>query len=156
MSMMEFVIMLEIIFCISICILAYWFWRRLRHREEALYYICLDGHAVRSRGEWMIDATLQFLQIPHEYEPVLRIQGHTIHPDFGIGNGIYIEYWGLQTQKYLTNKRFKQTLYLNGKYHLINLENKDLYNLIHTLTLQLKPFKNFYPTLYKLLEVINL
>ena len=99
----------------------------------------------------MIDATLQYLGILHEYETPLRIAGQTIHPDFSLGHGIYIEYWGLQTKQYLHHKKMKQKLYKRGKYQLINIENEDLKNILSILTRHLVPYEKLFPTLHNIL-----
>ena len=134
-------------------ILLFWVrhWFRTRVRESK-FYVCLDGHLVRSRGEWMVDATLQFLGVAHEYEPRIQIGRQTLHPDFGLSHGILIEYWGLQTKTYLQNKKLKQKLYKNSNFHLINIENTDLKNLLHVLTSKLRPYEQFLPQLHNTLH----
>jgi hypothetical protein len=129
-----------------------WRWRHARRRSQD-YYVCLDGHLVRSRGEWMIDAALQYLSIPHTYEQRLPLGERTIHPDFSLGHGIFLEYWGLQTRTYLQHKAQKQKGYKARNYHLINVENSDLKNLVSVLITQLKPFQTFFPQLHNMLEL---
>ncbi|MFX1293709.1 MAG: hypothetical protein ACFFD2_02445 [Promethearchaeota archaeon] len=141
---MIIIIYLSIISFILI-LLIYAIWRWHRSRAISQFYLCLDGHLVKSRGEWMVDATLQYLGIAHEYEKSLQMYGRTIYPDFSLGHKIYIEYWGLQTKSYLKHKKQKQKLYKRSKYHLINIENEDLKNLLHVLTHRLQKFKNFFP-----------
>lgn len=127
-------------------------WRQSR-KTPRQYYVCLDGHRVRSRGEWMIDAVLQYLGIPHEYEPRLQVKRQVIHPDFGLGHGIFIEYWGLQTRNYLRHKKLKQLLYKTGKHHLINIENVDLRNLLHVLTQSLEQYEEHFPQFHNILKI---
>ena len=129
-------------------------WPRSQVRESK-FYICLDGHLVRSRGEWMVDATLQFLGVAHEYEPRIQIGRQTLHPDFGLSHGIYIEYWGLQTKTYLQNKKAKQKLYRGSNFHLINIENADLKNLLHVLTSKLRPYEHLFPQLHNTFTVLG-
>ena len=127
-------------------------WQRSRTPLQQ-FYVCLDGHLVRSRGEWMIDAALQYLGIPHEYEPRLQIGRQTIHPDFGLGHNIYVEYWGLRTSTYLKSKRLKQNLYKRGNVHLINIENDNLKNLLHFLQGNLRKYEGFFPQFHNLLQL---
>lgn len=92
----------------------------------------------------MIDATLQFLGIPHQYEVPLQISGKKLHPDFCLGHDIYIEYWGLNSYQYKKFKRLKMRLYKRARVHLINIENEDLHNLTHVLLNQLTPFRQHF------------
>ena len=114
-------------------------WRRFRVPPQELY-VCLDGHLVRSRGEWMIDAALLYLGVPHEYEPRIVINHQPLHPDFGLMHGIYLEYWGLDTRSYRKIKDMKKDLFTRGNYRLINIENEDLKNLVAALAKKLRPF----------------
>jgi len=114
-------------------------WKRSHANYQAIY-VCLDGHLVRSRGEWMIDAALQYLGIAHEYEPHLQIDGRLIHPDFGLGSGIYLEYWGLNTKSYRKSKDLKKEHFARGNIKLISVENIDLKNLLFALEQKLRPF----------------
>jgi len=136
------------------CALLLWRWWRTRARSQD-FYVCLDGHLVRSRGEWMVDAALQYLGIPHTYEPRLELGGRTVHPDFGLGHGIFLEYWGLHTRIYLQHKKQKQIGYKERKYHLINVEDADLKNLLSVLTTHLTPFHAFFPQLHNMLELYS-
>ena len=67
--------------------LLYLIWRLKRRTQipSQELYVCLDGHLVRSRGEWMVDAALLYLRIPHEYEQPLHVDSRVIHPDFSLG-----------------------------------------------------------------------
>ena len=129
------------------------YWRRSERRNH--YYMCLDGHLVKSRGEWMIDACLQFLGVPHEYETPLRVRGQTLHPDFSLGHGIYIEYWGLQTKGYLRYKKRKQRLYRKTKFYIIDIGNSDLKNLLQFFTLKLEKYRDLFPQFQNVLELLN-
>ena len=103
----------------------------------------------------MVDATLQYLGITHEYEPPLKIDRMTIHPDFGLGHGIYLEYWGLKSPGYLKHKKLKQNRFKKSRFHLINIENEDLRNLLYVLTRNLKGFKKQFPQFQNTLAVLN-
>lgn len=127
-------------------------WRRTQIPPQDLY-ICLDGHLVRSRGEWMIDAALQYLGIAHEYEPSLHFGMQTIHPDFSVGHDIFIEYWGMATRLYLQHKKEKQRLYQTRNYHLINIENAHLKNLLFHLTKALESYPSYFPRLQQTLQL---
>lgn len=121
-------------------------WRRIQIPPQDLY-ICLDGHLVRSRGEWMIDAALQYLGIAHAYEPSLSFGTQTIHPDFSVGHNIFIEYWGMATKLYMQHKKEKQRLYQTKNFYLINIENAHLKNLLFHLTKALERYSTYFPQL---------
>jgi len=120
------------VLCIAIFGGIWYLWRQLRHKPQAVY-LCLDGHLVRSRGEWMIDAALQYLGISHEYEPRIEINRQVFHPDFKLKNGVYLEYWGLNSRSYRKLKHRKQKVFGQRKFKLINIENADLKNLLFIL-----------------------
>ncbi len=103
----------------------------------------------------MVDATLEYLGIAHEYEPRLQIGRQTIHPDFGLGHGIYLEYWGLNSQNYLKNKKLKQDRFKKSKLSLINIENDDLRNLLHILSNSLRRFEKYFPQFQNTLTLLN-
>jgi hypothetical protein len=87
----------------------------------------------------MIDAALQCLGIPHEYEPRVEINRQILHPDFRLKKGIYLEYWGLETRTYRKFKRMKENLFEHAKFKLISIENADLKNLLFSLDKKLRP-----------------
>jgi len=120
-------------------LLGIWYLRRSSHSKQQGLYISLDGHLVRSRGEWMIDAALLYLGIRHEYEPRVQIDRHLLHPDFGLGNGIYLEYWGLDTRSYRRYKGIKKNLFKHENLKLVSIESADLKNLLFILEKKLRP-----------------
>jgi len=124
-----------------------WRLRRRSRTPPQELYVCLDGHLVKSRGEWMVDAALLYLRIHHEYEQPLRVDSQVIHPDFSLGHDIFIEYWGSNTKHYLQYKRERQLLYKKKKYRIIELENEHLKNLLHYLSKKLEPFQDYFPNL---------
>lgn len=82
-------------------------------------YICDDGHIVKSKDEREIDDYLYNKNIQHAYEKALDIddkEEHDLHPDFYIPNyngisEIYIEHWGMDTEKYNSIKNYKHEIY---------------------------------------------
>ena len=99
-----------------------------------------DGHNVRSKSELIIDNWLYDSKIVHAYERKLPIEEH-LYCDFYIPTGkVYIEYWGLDDEKY--NNRKNQKLEIYNKYHLnlIELLEKDVSNLDDTLPAKLLEF----------------
>jgi len=103
-------------------------------------YKTKDGHFVRSRGEVIIDNYLFECKLPHAYERSLPIEEDVLCdwyiPPFGMNASkpVYIEFWGMDTKKYLERKKQKQIIY--SKYpelHLIELEDKDLHDLDRVL-----------------------
>lgn len=92
----------------------------------------IDGHIVKSIGEQIIDDILYNNQICHCYEKDVYELGsdqRTIKADWFIpiaGNkGIYVEYWGMDTDDYLKNKEEKKILYREHDIPLIQIEKDD-------------------------------
>jgi len=89
-----------------------------------------DGHMVRSKAEMLIDNWLYMAEIVHAYERKLPIE-EDVYTDFYIPTGkVYIEYWGYENEpKYLARKKKKIELYAKYGFNLIELQDKDVYNL---------------------------
>jgi RecJ-like exonuclease len=88
-----------------------------------------DGHWVRSKAEQSIDNWLYNKNIAHAYERRAPIDEDLIC-DFYIKEGrIWIEYWGIEEEKYLKRKELKKKLYEKNNYNLIELFDKDIKNL---------------------------
>ena len=104
-------------------------------------YRAKDGHYVRSKSEIIIDNTLYDYKIVHAYERKLPVE-ENIYCDFYIPNkgGVYIEYWGLDEEKYLANKKRKLEIYNKYNFNLIELFEKDVSNLEDTLPAKLLYF----------------
>jgi hypothetical protein len=106
---------------------------RAEHRAK-------DGHYVRSKAELIIDNTLYDYKIVHAYERKLPIE-EDVYCDFYIPTGkVYIEYWGLDEEKYLANKKRKLEVYSKYNFNLIQLLEKDVSNLEDTLPAKLLDF----------------
>ncbi len=96
-----------------------------------------DGHFVRSYAEVLIDDWLFDHKIVHVYEQQVPIN-EVVICDFYIPSssskaGIYIEYWGMNDDKYLIRKDEKIKLYQKYDLKLIQVRNKDLKNLEEVL-----------------------
>lgn len=93
-------------------------------------YRALDGHYVRSRAEWMIDAWLYHHHIVHTYERKLPI-AEVAYPDFYLPQGnVYIEFWGKEEDAaYARRMNRKREIYQRNNVKLISLTDADLYNL---------------------------
>ncbi len=99
-----------------------------------------DGHNVRSKSELIIDNWLYDSKIVHAYERKLPIE-ETLYCDFYIPTGkVYIEYWGLDDDKYLNRKTKKLDIYKKYNLNLIELFEKDVSNLDDTLPAKLIEF----------------
>ena len=99
-----------------------------------------DGHMVRSRGEVMIDNWLYHQGIVHAYERKVPIK-EDILCDFFIPKGnIWIEYWGLDDEKYLKRKEFKRMCYTKYEKNLIELINEDIEHLDDIMPIKLRPY----------------
>ena len=107
-------------------------------------YKTKDGHFVRSRAEVIIDNWLFECRLPHAYERNLPIEENLFCdwyiPPFGSNSSkpVYIEYWGMDTEKYLERKKEKLEIY--GRYPLLNLiqlHEKDLGDIDNILSREL-------------------
>jgi len=107
-------------------------------------YKTKDGHFVRSRAEVIIDNWLFECRLPHAYERNLPIEENVVCdwyiPPFGANSSkpVYIEYWGLDTEKYQDRKKEKLAIY--GRYpelNLIQLNEKDLDDIDNVLSREL-------------------
>lgn len=98
-----------------------------------------DGHYVRSHPEEVIDNLLYNCRIVHSYEQriPLNLGERTLICDWYIPvlsetQGIYIEYWGMKTQKYLISKEERIATYKKFGIPLVEIE-KDAYRDTQTL-----------------------
>jgi len=89
-----------------------------------------DGHMVRSKAEMLIDNWLYMEGIVHAYERKLPIE-EDVYCDFYLPAGkIYIEFWGLENDpKYAKRKETKKDIYKKYGFKLIELTDKEVYNL---------------------------
>ncbi len=89
-----------------------------------------DGHMVRSKAEMLIDNWLYMSEIVHAYERKLPIE-EEVYCDFYIPTGkIYIEFWGLENDpKYTARKAKKKEIYEKYNFKLIELTDKEVFNL---------------------------
>jgi hypothetical protein len=104
-----------------------------------------DGHNVRSKAEQIIDNWLYHKNIAHAYERRLPIE-EDVYSDFYIPIGkVWIEYWGLEDEKYINRKKMKKSIYERNNMKLIELSDKDIENLDDIMPLKLRSHlpKNF-------------
>ncbi len=90
-----------------------------------------DGHLVRSTHEMLIDNYLFNHNIRHVYEKIVysKINDDQCTCDWYLPDyDIYIEYWGMSTQKYLDEKKYKINIYNSNNLNLLSIEKEDLYN----------------------------
>ena len=101
---------------------------------------CTDGHIVKSKAEYMIDNYLYKNNIIHAYEkglPYGATQKEVLHPDFYLPNylgekkHVYIKFWGYNENniKYTNSKKFKMDIYKQKQITLINVYEKDTYDI---------------------------
>ena len=100
-----------------------------------------DGHMVRSKAEMLIDNWLYMAEIVHAYERKLPIE-EEVYCDFYIPTGkIYIEFWGLENEpKYAARKEKKKEIYKKYGFKLIELTDKEVFNLDDVLPKMLLKF----------------
>ena len=104
--------------------------QRDSHKEELLR--TSDGHYVKSTPEVIIDDLLYDNRIVHCYEKKVPINAdeQTVKCDWFIPvkskrDGIFIEYWGMNTREYLDNKERKRKAYREHNIPLIEIEKDD-------------------------------
>jgi hypothetical protein len=86
---------------------------------------CKDGHLVRSHYERAVDNELHKNDIPHVYEPRLPFN-KKYAADFLVGDGLYIEIWGLLNIKAYTEKQqTKLKMYEQNDCKLLSLYPED-------------------------------
>ena len=101
-----------------------------------------DGHYVRSKSEALIDNWLYIYKIVHAYERKVPNIDEDILSDFYIPTGrVFIEYWGMDDEKYLAKKKWKLEIYKKNNIDLIELTEKDVANLDDTLAAKLRKFQ---------------
>ncbi len=100
------------------------------HKEELKR--TSDGHYVKSDPEVMVDDILYELRVVHCYEKKvpIDIDEQSIKCDWFIPvlstrQGIYMEYWGMNTKEYLANKERKRQAYKEHNLPLIEIEKDD-------------------------------
>lgn len=90
----------------------------------------VDGHFLDSDKEKQIDDLLFSLSIPHAiHYNVPEITERTVNCDWYIpvlpGKGIYMEYFGMDTNDYVRNRDEKISLYQKHKLKLINIDKDE-------------------------------
>lgn len=96
-----------------------------------------SGHFVRSRGEVIVADWLYANDIMFAYEKRLPLVEEA-YSDFYIKEKkIYIEVWGLESEKYIERKEKKIKMYKENGFNLIGLDDKDIENIDDFLALKL-------------------
>jgi hypothetical protein len=113
-------------------------------RDYPAYNQTDDGHFVRSSAEAVIDDWLFHHKIIHGYELSIPV-GLPRWCDFlipipGTKDNIYIEYWGLEDEKYLGRKEEKLELYRKHGLKLVELVKGDLGKVDEVLPRKLERF----------------
>ena len=86
-----------------------------------------DGHFVRSRAEAIIDNWLCYKGVLHAYEKKLPIPENVRCDFYLFKNGIYIEFWGLESDpKYAARKKEKIALYRKYDLPLLEIYDADI------------------------------
>ncbi|ODS41821.1 MAG: hypothetical protein MSIBF_00130 [Candidatus Altiarchaeales archaeon IMC4] len=100
-----------------------------------------DGHIVRSRAEQIIDNWLYHKGIVHAYERRVPIE-EEVYCDFfiPIGQKVWIEFWGLDEEKYIRRKEIKKSFYKKYKKNIIELTDKDIEHLDDIMPIKLRPY----------------
>lgn len=104
-------------------------------------FISEDGHRVRSKAEQIIDNWLYHKGIVHAYERRVPI-AEEVYCDFFIplGQKVWIEFWGIDEEKYSKRKMVKKQFYQKNKKNLIELNDKDIERLDDVMPIKLRPF----------------
>lgn len=99
-----------------------------KDEKKSNIYSAVDGHMVKSNMEQTIDDILWNAGILHAYEQPItefvyeRKKCDWFIPIIGSEQGIYIEYWGMKTQKYLDDRKEKEELYKKYSVPYIGIE----------------------------------
>ncbi len=118
-----------------------------KDEQKSNIYPAIDGHMVKSSMEQTIDDILWNAGILHAYEQPItdfiyeRKKCDWFIPIIGTERGIYIEYWGMKTQKYIEGRREKEELYKKYNVPFIGIEKddpKDTYSFKSTLLQELQ------------------
>lgn len=117
-----------------------------------------DGHNVDSEMEVKIDDILYNARIIHSYgKSIEEITEKRKKCDWFIpitaNEGIYIEYWGMKTPKYLEERREKEELYKKYNIPYISIEQDDpkkdtqtfKSNLVREITMLAEKYYKFMP-----------
>lgn len=122
---------------------------KITEKENIVYYkYAEDGHAMDSEMEIKIDDMLYSAEIFHCcHKPITEILSQNKTSDWfipieGVNKGIYIEYWGMDTPKYIAEKEEKIALYKKYDVPFIEIQkdepknNSQLFkaNLIREIT----------------------
>lgn len=116
-----------------------WLKRREKKPKKVIWYVCLDGHKVRSLGELVIDNALYLLSVPHEYEDYINKFKSNFKYDWYIPEySVYIEYFGYWTESYKKRRKQKVKFYQQERLRLLEIEPEDLANITLFLQINLK------------------
>lgn len=97
-----------------------------KEEQKQYFHYSEDGHALDSEMEIKIDDILYSSEIFHCcHKPITEITSHNKTSDWfipidSVNKGIYIEYWGMNTPKYVAEKNEKIELY--QKYNIPYIE----------------------------------
>ncbi len=115
--------------------------RREKKPKKVVWYVCLDGHKVRSLGELAIDNALYLLSVPHEYEDYINKFKSNFKYDWYLPEcNLYIEYFGYWTESYKKRRKQKVKFYQQERLKLLQIEPEDLANITLFLQMNLKRF----------------
>ena len=106
----------------------------IKDSQQERLIATIDGHYVKSQGEVLIDNILYNRNIVHAYSPIVveidnqeeqAIEADWFIPVAGSSKGIYIEYWGMNTENYLENKKRKKEQYEKNDIPVIYIEKNE-------------------------------
>lgn len=107
-----------------------------KDEKKSNIYATVDGHMVKSNMEQVIDDILWNAGILHAYEQPIsefvyeRKKCDWFIPIIGSEQGIYIEYWGMKTQKYLEDRKEKVFHAKNSVFEVIIMVTKFVYTAV--------------------------
>ncbi len=99
-----------------------------KDEQRESIYPTIDGHRVKSQMEVDIDNALWNATIMHAYEQPIkefiyeRKKCDWFIPITGPKKGIYIEYWGMKSEKYLKDRKEKEELYKKYNVPYVGIE----------------------------------
>lgn len=107
--------------------------KKIEEQDDSKFYFHYseDGHALDSEMEIKIDDVLYSSEIFHCcHKPITEITSHNKTSDWfipidSINKGIYIEYWGMNTPKYIADKTEKIELYKKFNIPFIEIQKDE-------------------------------
>ena len=101
-----------------------------------------SGDTVKSRAELIIANWLFYRGIDFIYEKKTPTKERVISDFYLMQSDVYVEFWGLETPKYLKRKSKKIKIYKKNRLKLIQMDDGSLHDLNAFFAKEFKKFKS--------------